>query len=102
MCQMLADQNPKNYQYSTRSVRLNGQSTSIRLENLFWKVLKEMSSIENKSVSQFISILHLEVLETHNEIDNFTSLLRCACILHKEKQVPAFCSIRLPPRTLVS
>jgi len=89
MCHMFADKNPDNYQYSTRSVRLNGQSTSIRLENLFWEVLREMASIEEKSVSRFISILHSEVMGTHSEIVNFTSLLRCACILHKEKQVDA-------------
>ena len=89
MCHVFTDQNPDNYQYSTRSVRLNGQSTSIRLENLFWDVLREMASNEEKSVSRFISILHSEVLETYCEIENFTSLLRCACILHKEKQVAA-------------
>ena len=85
MCQMFAGQNPKNYQYSTRSIRLNRQSTSIRLENLFWDVLKEMALIEDKSVPQFISTLHLEVLDTQGEVDNFTSLLRCACIIHMEK-----------------
>jgi len=87
MCQMFAGQNSENYQYSSRSIRLNNQSTSIRLENLFWEVLKEMASIEGKSVPKFISTLHLEVLETHGEIDNFTSLLRCACIIHMEKLV---------------
>jgi len=85
MCQMFAGQNPENYQYTTNSIRLNGQSTSIRLENLFWDVLKEMALIEERSVPQFISMLHLEVIESQGEIENFTSLLRCACIIHMEK-----------------
>lgn len=82
---MFAGQNPENYQCTTNSIRLNGQSTSIRLENLFWELLKEMALIEKRSVPQFISMLHLEIIKSQGEIENFTSLLRCACIIHMEK-----------------
>ena len=82
MCQMFAGQNPATYEYETRSLRLNGQSTSIRLERAFWNVLTDIAEAEKLSAPQFLSRLHSEVLELHGEARNFTSLLRCACLVH--------------------
>ena len=82
MCQIFAGQDPASYEYETRSLRLNGQSTSIRLERSFWTVLGEIAEAERLSVPQFISRLHTEVLELYGEARNFTSLLRCACLIH--------------------
>ncbi len=82
MCHIFAGQDPATYEYETRSLRLNGQSTSIRLERAFWSVLDEIAGAEHISVPQFISKLHAEVLELHGEARNFTSLLRCACLVH--------------------
>jgi predicted DNA-binding ribbon-helix-helix protein len=82
MCQIFAGQDPASYEYETRSLRLNGQSTSIRLERSFWAVLTEIAGAEALSTPQFISKLHTEVLELHGEARNFTSLLRCACLVH--------------------
>lgn len=83
MCQIFAGQNPANYQPSTRSLRLNGQSTSIRLENAFWEIIDAIAAGEGVSTPAFISKLHSEVLELHGEAPNFTSLLRCACLIHQ-------------------
>ena len=63
MCQMFAGQDPAVYEYETRSLRLNGQSTSIRLERAFWDVLTDIAEAEDLSVPLFISKLHSEVLE---------------------------------------
>ncbi len=82
MCQMFAGQDPAAYEYETRSLRLNGQSTSIRLERAFWDVLTEIAEAEDLSVPLFISKLHSEVLELHGEVRNFTSLLRCAGLVY--------------------
>ena len=82
MCQMFAGQDPATYEYETRSLRLNGQSTSIRLERAFWNVLTDIAEAEELSTPQFLSRLHSEVLELHGEARNFTSLLRCACLVH--------------------
>ena len=82
MCQIFAGQDPASYECETRSLRLNGQSTSIRLEKAFWNALDEIAQAEGLSVPQFISKLHSEVLELHGEARNFTSLLRCACLVH--------------------
>jgi predicted DNA-binding ribbon-helix-helix protein len=82
MCQMFAGQDPETYEYETRSLRLNGQSTSIRLEAAFWHELVRIAEAEGLSTPQFISKLHSEVLELHGEAKNFTSLLRCACLVN--------------------
>jgi len=40
------------------------------------------------STPAFVSKLHAEVLELHGEPQNFTSLLRCTCLLHREDPPP--------------
>ncbi|MEM6676873.1 MAG: ribbon-helix-helix domain-containing protein [Pseudomonadota bacterium] len=82
MCQIFAGQDPGTYDCETRSVRLNGHSTSIRLEAAFWEVLEQIAEGEGTSLAQFLSKLHSEVLERHGEARNFTSLLRCTCLVH--------------------
>jgi predicted DNA-binding ribbon-helix-helix protein len=82
MCQLFAGQELESYEYETRSLRLNGQSTSIRLERAFWNVLTNIAEAEELSTPRFISRLHSDVLELHGEARNFTSLLRCACLIH--------------------
>lgn len=80
MCHVFANQDPERYASTTRRLRLNGQSTSIRLENAYWNVLDEMAETEGVSTPAFISTLHSEVLELRGEPENFTSLLRCTCL----------------------
>lgn len=84
MCRIFAGQTPDRYTLETRRMRLNGQSTSIRLENAFWDILDEIATAEALSTPAFVSKLHAEVLELHGEPQNFTSLLRCTCLLHRE------------------
>ena len=80
MCQVFAGQEPERYSSHTRRLRLNGQSTSIRLENTFWEIIDEIAERDGVSTPVFISTLHSEVLELRGEPGNFTSLLRCACL----------------------
>ncbi|MDX5413846.1 MAG: ribbon-helix-helix domain-containing protein [Rhodobacterales bacterium] len=82
MCQIFAGQDPSRYEYITRRLRLNGQSTSIRLERAFWGIVDQMAQKDGVSTPAFVSKLHSEVLEQHGEVTNFTSLLRCACTIH--------------------
>lgn len=82
MCLMFSGQNPENYTYHTRSVRLGGHGTSIRLEAAFWTILEEIAAIDGLSLPKFLTKLHDEVLEFQGEATNFTSLLRCACLTY--------------------
>lgn len=84
MCQVFAGQDPERYASTTRRLRLNGQSTSIRLENSFWSILDEIAEQDGVSTPAFISRLHSEVLELRGESANFTSLLRGACLVFLE------------------
>lgn len=97
MCHLFASQNPESYVYETRSIRLNGQSTSIRLEKMFWKILEQISAFEGMSVPCFISALHREVLLMWGPVPNFTSHLRCICLVALEKR-----ATELPPASLAA
>ena len=90
MCEIFAGQDPARYEFVTRRLRLNGQSTSIRLERAFWRIVDRIASAQGMTTPGFISKLHSEVLEQHGEAQNFTSLLRCACMIHlgEYDQVP--------------
>jgi predicted DNA-binding ribbon-helix-helix protein len=91
MCQMFAGQPPESYEYQTRSIRLHGHSTSIRLESTFWRLLEHVAREQGMSLPKFITTLHDEVVELHGSATNFTSLLRCATVVHLE-------SVRAAPR----
>ena len=79
MCNLYASQEPETYAHETRAVRLNGHSTSIRLETAFWDILEEIAEEEGTTVARFASTLHGEVLERRGTVGNFASLLRVAC-----------------------
>jgi predicted DNA-binding ribbon-helix-helix protein len=89
MCRIFAGQDPERYELETRRMRLNGQSTSIRLEKSFWAILDEIAEGEGLSTPAFVSKLHGEVLELKGEPKNFTALLRCTCLVHRERDLPA-------------
>ncbi len=82
MCKMFAGQSPDLYESHTRSIRLSGHATSIRLEAAYWAMLEEIAAEQGVSVPRFLTKLHDEVLDFRGEITNFTSLLRCACLTY--------------------
>ncbi len=84
MCHLFANQSPESYAFETRSIRLNGQSTSLRLEKVFWAILEQIAAGEGMTVPRFISTLHSEVLLVWGEVANFTSHLRCICLVAVE------------------
>lgn len=85
MCEVFVKQDPRRYVQVTRRVRLNGQTTSIRIEAAFWDIISEMARRESVTTGAFLSTLHSEVLLHHGEPTNFTSLLRCTCLLFLER-----------------
>lgn len=82
MCQVYVGTDPKLYECSSRSIRMEGFVTSIRLENEFWKILDEMARSESQTTPQFLNRLREELLANHGEINNFTSFLRVACSVY--------------------
>lgn len=88
MCRIYAGQDPGRYRPETRHLRLNGQSTSLRLEAAFWDILDQMAEAERLSTPGFISKLHDEILLLHGEARNFSSILRCSCLIWLAQQTP--------------
>lgn len=86
MCRIYAGTHPGEYQAVTRSLRLHGAVTSIRLEARFWAILDEMAAGERISTPKFLAKLHDEVLDLHGEVRNFTSLLRVVCTVYIDRQ----------------
>ncbi|MBV9566431.1 MAG: ribbon-helix-helix domain-containing protein [Bradyrhizobium sp.] len=93
MCSLFAHQPQRDYESQTRSLRIGGHCTSIRLELSFWDTLEEIAAKEGMSLAKFLTTLHDEVLVHHGEVRNFASLLRCSCLIYRSRStvaVPAF------------
>lgn len=86
MCNVYTGTPPDRYESDSRSIRIQGCVTSIRLENEFWGILDQMANEENQSMPQFINALYDEILEAHKEVSNFTSFLRVACALYLHRK----------------
>lgn len=86
MCHVFASQAPSTYAFETRSIRINGQSTSIRLERIFWDMLEQIALGQGMTVPRFVSKLHSEILELRGEAANFTSHLRCICLVFVSRE----------------
>lgn len=80
MCRLYAGQDPATFAAETRSVRLNGQVTSLRLEAAFWDILQEIAAREGMSLGRFLSQLHEEILQLRGDVPNFASTLRVICL----------------------
>lgn len=85
MCKIFAGQDPAMYACETRSMRLHGYATSVRLEARFWELLDIISKEQAMTTPQFLSKIYDEAMELHGEISNFASLLRCACTLYLQQ-----------------
>jgi predicted DNA-binding ribbon-helix-helix protein len=89
MCHLFAHQPQRDYESQTRSLRMDGHSTSIRLEMSFWDTLEEIAAKEGLTLAKFLTTLHNEVLDHHGEVNNFASLLRCSCLIYRAKSAAA-------------
>ena len=79
MCRLFINADPDLWQTRLRSVRMDGYSTSIRLENLYWRILEEIAGRDRMALTQLLTRLHGELLEAHGKVDNFASFLRVCC-----------------------
>jgi len=102
MCEIFIGADPEGYGSRTRSVRLHGVVTSIRLENLFWDVLEEIAGRDGMGVVQLIEKLYDELIAARGEAGNFASFLRVSALRYEallaHQGIPADTSV--PIRTL--
>lgn len=86
MCKVLTSQDAQRFRKVSRSLRIAGHSTSVRLEAAFWSVLDEIAAGEGLSTSQLIAVLQSEADELHDGIPNFASLLRTVCLIYQQER----------------
>jgi predicted DNA-binding ribbon-helix-helix protein len=76
MCEFFVKADPILYEQRSRTVRIHGVLTTIRLENLVWDILAEMAAEESCSTNALIGQFHDEILAYRGEVPNFASFLR--------------------------
>ncbi len=99
MCQLFVGADPALWENETRSLRLDGMATSVRLEAFFWSVLEEIGTRDQLTVSHLLQRLYRESLDEGHDLDNFASFLRFCCgrylALQLSGDVPADATIAL-------
>jgi predicted DNA-binding ribbon-helix-helix protein len=102
MCEIFISADPASYESRTRSVRLHGVATSIRLENLYWEVLEEIAHRDGMTVVHLIEKLYDELVAARGGVGNFTSFLRVSALRYEglvaQGRIPA--DIGIPIRSL--
>ena len=102
MCEIFISADPASYESRTRSVRLHGVVTSIRLEQLYWDVLEEIARRDHMSVVHLIEKLYDELVQARGAVGNFTSFLRVSALRYEalvaRGRIPA--DLHVPIRSL--
>lgn len=86
MCKLLAKQDPRCFRQTSRSLRIWGQSTSVRLEEAFWNILGDIADSQGMTVPRLVAILHDEATENHGNVSNLASLLRTTCLIYERER----------------
>jgi predicted DNA-binding ribbon-helix-helix protein len=86
MCRVFTAQNPERFAKVSRSVRISGHSTSVRLESAFWDALEDMAEMEGMSTSKLIAELCNEARDLPDVMSNLSSMLRTVCVLYLEQR----------------
>ncbi|WP_417267116.1 ribbon-helix-helix domain-containing protein [Celeribacter baekdonensis] len=79
MCELFIGADPMLWQSRTRSLRIDGVATSIRIETHFWETLEEIGARDGLSLAQLITKLWHEAMDADHDLGNFTSFLRVCC-----------------------
>ncbi len=87
MCEYFVKADPILYESRSRTLRIHGVLTSIRLENMMWDVLAEMASSEGRTTNGLIAQFHDEIMAQRDEMPNFTSFLRVTCMRFLRRQM---------------
>ena len=77
-----ADFNMNLAQPLSRSVRLNGFATCLRLEEVYWKILERIAVANGCTVNCVLSYVDREVHLRHGGVKNFSGLVRVICVVY--------------------
>jgi predicted DNA-binding ribbon-helix-helix protein len=87
MCEYFVKADPIAYEQRTRSVRIHGVLTSLRLENMVWDILAEMAEAEHCTTNHLIVTFHDEIMAHRGEVPNFASFLRVTGMRYLRRQL---------------
>ncbi len=87
MCEFFVKADPIQYEQRSRTVRIHGVLTSIRLENMVWDILAEMAEEEGRTTNALISLFHDEILAHRGEVPNFASFLRVTSMRYLRRRI---------------
>ncbi|WP_256737493.1 ribbon-helix-helix domain-containing protein [Pseudomonas sp. dw_358] len=66
----------------SRSVRLNGFATCLRLEEIYWKILDRIARANDCSINGVLSHIDRQVHLRYGGVKNFSGLVRVVCVVH--------------------
>ena len=89
MCEYFVKADPIAYEQRTRSMRIHGVLTSLRLENMVWDILAEMADAEGCTTNHLIVTFHDEIMAHRGEVPNFASFLRVSCMRYLRRALTA-------------
>jgi predicted DNA-binding ribbon-helix-helix protein len=89
MCEYFVKADPIQYEQRSRTIRIHGVLTSIRLENLAWDTLAEMAEEERCTTNALLVQFHDEILAHRGEVPNFASFLRVTCMRYLRRKLTA-------------
>ena len=99
MCELYVKADPILYESRSRSLRIRGVVTTLRLENQFWDILREIAEVDGMTTNQLITKLYEEVMDYRGEVVNFASFLRVSCTRFlAQRAVPGATLLSLPGR----
>lgn len=79
MCKLFIGASSELWTSHTRSLRIDGVATSLRMETFFWNTLQRIAKRDGLTVNQLITRLYHESLDADHDVGNFTSFLRVCC-----------------------
>jgi predicted DNA-binding ribbon-helix-helix protein len=97
MCELYVKADPILYESRSRSLRICGVVTTLRLENQFWDILAEIARNDGMTTNQLITKLYEEVMGFSGEVINFASFLRVSCTRYLSQKR----SIAMPEPTVL-
>lgn len=69
----------------SKSVRLNGLATCLRLEKVYWSILNKIALANKCSLNALLSYIDREVHLRYGGVKNFSGLVRVVCVVYLSK-----------------
>ena len=90
MCKLFINAKSEMWASHTRSLRIDGMVTSVRLEDYFWRTIDEIAARDGMTAPQMLTRLYHESIDAGHDLGNFTSFLRVCCLRYMHLQLDGY------------